>query len=274
MPKRKSLNLESFLESEDIERFHTQWEKFTGKNELSVPYDVHNGKPVISKVFQFEDKSIFRARVFQGRKHLRQINPYNNAPYYQIPFWHYIHLMIVGEQLYHGMMELHRPNNYRYIVTEIPELSLKEKIFWPGRVNGHVSAIGKYKTVMGSLEKGKLSEKYYCLIYDDEERKEKGSFSTTNFIGFRSFFKTTNDLVEKKLGSKERMIRLIETQEREHNYLLQPRTDLTSSGEELIEKVESGGIPSEEELINFFSLYDRIPESQPLPIDLNIRNTY
>jgi len=257
-----SVTLESILSPKEISRFHDGWSSFKGKKNIASPHNVHGGFPIISEVFQFEDKPVFRARVFQGRNHLRKINPYQNAPYYLIPFWHPIHYITAGEQMYHGMMELHRPNNNKLVATEIPELDLKEKLCWPGRVNGHVSGIGMYKVLAGSWERGKAVERYVCLFYDDKKEKVYGSFNATIFLTLRSHIKTLKYLRDGKDGSQEKMIRLIQDQAAQHKYLLQPRTDLTSSSEELIETIRKDKIPPESDMINFFSLYDIKPQSK------------
>lgn len=254
--KEEALSLDSILSPSERENFYSSWESFKGKDEPAKAWQVHSGFPVISDVMQFEDKPVFRAKVFQSRSKLRKINPYHNTPYYRIPFWHPIHYLTVAEQMYHASMEYFRKDNHKFVVTEIPSFDLKEKIVWAPRTNGYVSIIGLHKLLAGKWERGRAVESFTCLLVDDKEKKFYGSVSGTCFIGFRSYVKAHKDLMEKKEGSKERMSRLIKDQAEQHNDLLTKRTDLTAQTDELLARVRDDLPIDEKVLHNFFSLYD------------------
>ena len=58
-------------------------------------------------------------------------------------------------------------------------------------------------------------------------------------------------------GAKEKMLRMIENQAVNLNYLAIPRTTLLSSAEELIKTIKDGRMPDEEAINDFFSFYDK-----------------
>jgi len=254
----KPLQLEDVLSPGEISEFHQEWQDFKGKNTVADPYEVHNGLPVISKVFQFKDKPIFKARVFQGRNRLRKINPYHNAPFYLMPFWHIDHFWRVGEQMYHASMEKHRPNNQEYIIRDLPKLfDIKDSVYWPSKVQGHVSMTAIHKVKVGSWERGKAMELFTGHYQDDKTDTYYGSMTGVCFLALRSYVRCLRDIEADVPGSKEKMIRVIENQGVSHKYMLAPRTNLTTSSEELIAMVQNGGISDTGKLADFFSLYDR-----------------
>jgi len=260
-----TLKLEDFFSSEDFEKFNSQWNNFPDKDKLTLPSEVHMGNPVIGKVMQLEDKSVFRTKVFQGRNKLRKINPYYNAPFYLMPFWHLVHYWLTGEQFYHACMEKIRPNNHKCFVRDLPgEVKIEKPIFWPSKVQGHVSVIGLHKILKGSWERGKALESFTIHFYDDKQNKSYGYLSGACFMQFRSYVRAYQDLKEMKDGSFERMLRLVENQESNHQYLAIPRNDLLISGEELKENLRKGILPTEEVVDNFFSLYnlDKLRETE------------
>jgi len=250
-------SLEDLLTKEEISDFHQRWKIFNDKYALSSPYEVHGALPVISKVFKIEGKNVFRARVFQKKKHLRSLNPYFNAPYYLHPFWHPHHYSTVVEQLYHASTEIIRPNNNIYNAKDIASQEIKKSVFWPAHNNGNVSVIGIYKLRKGSWNRGKATEQFKGIIVDDETGEEHYNMNAICFINFRSFYIAYENLKAGTPGARERMHRLISDQERKLSELNFQRQYLKSSAEELISCLSRGEIPDIESVVDFFSFYDK-----------------
>jgi len=251
------IKLEEVLNQEEIARFNEQWQRFKGKEEPAEPSEVHMSFPVISQVMRFEDKLVFRARVLQSERRLRKVNPYFNADRYLMPFWHPIHYIMVGEQLYHASMEIARPNNNRYFVKEIPVLDLRRPVFWPSHTNGHVSVVGIVKILKGSWESGRAREQFSGELIDDKTGAAKyGSGYGICFVNFRSFYETMRDLKAGKPESREKLIRQIEEQDALLRKLYFPRQTLMAKKEELIDALKRGEVP-EEKIIDFFNFYDQ-----------------
>ncbi|MCX6262230.1 MAG: hypothetical protein NTY95_15610 [Bacteroidia bacterium] len=64
------MKLQDILSPEEIARYNEGWESFKGRYKLNSPYNTHSGMPVISEVYQFPGKPLFRAHVF-GRRLMR-----------------------------------------------------------------------------------------------------------------------------------------------------------------------------------------------------------
>jgi hypothetical protein len=257
MVNSRILKLEDMLSKEETDVFNMEWSMFEEKNKLSSPYEVHNAFPVISKIYQFRDKLIFRAKVFQRRDYLRKINPYHNAPFYLIPFWHAYHYVCVAEQIYHAATEKFRPNNQKYIVKDLPYFDLNKPIYWPAKHQGHISAVGLIKLRRGSWERGNAIETYTCHFIDDKSGEDYGSAGGLCLVGFRSYVQTMNNLKAGNPEAAEKLIRSIQGQEISHSRLYKRRDNLTICADELIETIRNGRIPNEEAMDDFFSLYEK-----------------
>ena len=252
----KPLKLEDFLNDEEVERFHEEWESGKRKLPLAEPYEVHSAMPVISKAWQFEDKPIFRARVLQKR--LRETNPYHNARCHLMPIWHPIHVGEVAEQMWHVNKKLSVPNYNRTAVYEAPQIELRAPIRWETNdANGNISVIALYKLMRGSWADGNSIEIGTWLFFDDKKQQfEKAKYYANCFASWRSYVKAYRNLQEGKPDALKRMRNLILDQSSQHKRLLNPRTDLRENeAEELIEKCKNKTLTLEE-LDHFFSLYN------------------
>jgi hypothetical protein len=243
--------IKDILIPEEISKYDEEWKNFNDKYHLNTPYNTHSGKPVISEVYHFGDKPLFRAHVMRDdvKKKLRSIDPYFISRYHLNPFWHISHYLTVLEQMYHASMHLVR-DNYKYHVKDIPqEFKLHEPIYWHSNIS--------LELITQSIRESKNYKIEDCLftLYDDNENKIKARLSARTFVQLREYAKFIEEIKEGKTEALEGLIKKIESQDKNHKRLIKPRTNLPTK-EYLISELKSGRIP-ETELHNFFSFWDK-----------------
>src|SRR3989339_185067 len=147
------------LTPEEYKRYQNEWRDFKGKYTRNSHYNVNSNTPFISLVYQFQDKPLFRARVFN--KELRKFTPYFNAGEHLLPFWDGTHQLIVGVQMYTASSRLVRDD---YDTTEALEartsLNFKARIYWDDRIS--VELIIEQRNLISSI---------YGTFYSDKTKK-------------------------------------------------------------------------------------------------------
>ena len=255
--KKDILTVEDILTEKEIEEYHSQWNSFRDrhkstpyKNKPLSEYQVHSNKPVIGEVFQFKDHPIFRSHVFNRDNRLRSIDLYFSTKHYLHPFWHIFHYWIALEQLYHASM--HKIRDHTTVLTKEFDvhIDLKEPIFWKDKTS--IELI--YKSI-GRSDKKKIEEHYYTY-YDDKDNKIKGRVWGKTFVTLRNWAKFLECVKQGDKNSLDLLIKQIEVQDNHLQRLINPRQNLQTSKEELIERLRNGEIP-EEQLYDFFSLWDK-----------------
>ncbi len=234
------------LSSDDLRDYHSAWRSFRFRYEINDESVVHNNLVVISRVFQFDNKPLFRAHVFNNR--LRKKDPYNLADSYLMPFWHSEHYLTSAEQLYHASMGL-LGNNQRLVVETGISLRLRRKIFW----NYNVSVEFFYSVVRETSEY--VVEDCFFKWYDDHNDEVLATATTKNFATKRAFLKELKGLEEHDTASLESLIRKIKRQEVNLSKLKNPRKNLLSTADLIINDLRKG-IVDHDIIADFFSFWD------------------
>ena len=231
------------LTPEEYEKYQQEWRDFKGKYTKNSPYNVNSNTPFISLVYQFQDKPLFRAKVFN--RELRKFTPYFNAGEHLLPFWDGTHQLLVGVQMYTASSHLVRDN---YDTTEALEartsLDFKARIYWNDRIS--VELIIEQRNLISSI---------YGTFYSDKTKKLLAQGISLIVLHSRAYYECIERIKKGKKGEIPDLIRKIQMQEIHLGKLNVPRTNLPSS-EDLISRLEQGEIP-EAELHNFFSLWDK-----------------
>jgi len=244
------ISIRDILTPEEIEKYKEEWEKFRGRYKPNSEYNVHSGLVVISELYQFEDRPIFRAHVFNKR--LRKKDPYNLSELYLIPFWHAEHYITTAEQLYHASMRRIRENQTLTVERNI-SLDLRRKIFWDNNLSVELLySIAKRR-------KEFIIEDCYFTWYNDKNGRIVARGHARTLVTTRSFVRDIETLKEGDKEALERLIRKIEAQDINLKRLKKSRRNLRITKEELINALKRGYIP-EEELYDFFSFWDKEPE--------------
>ena len=231
------------LTPEEYKRYQNEWRDFKGKYTKNSPYNVNSNIPFISLVYQFQDKPLFRARVFN--KELRKFTPYFNAGEHLLPFWDGTHQLIVGVQMYTASSRLVRDD---YDTTEALEartsLNFKARIYWDDRIS--VELIIEQRNLISSI---------YGTFYSDKTKKLLAQGISLIVLHSRAYYECIERIKKGKKGEIPDLIRKIQMQEIHLGKLNVPRTNLPSA-QSLISRLEQGEIP-EAELHDFFSLWNK-----------------
>ena len=231
------------LTPEEYEKYQQEWRDFKGKYTKNSPYNVNSNIPFISLVYQFQDKPLFRARVFN--KELRKFTPYFNAGEHLLPFWDGTHQLIVGVQMYTASSRLVRDD---YDTTEALEartsLNFKARIYWDDRIS--VELIIEQRNLISSI---------YGTFYSDKTKKLLAQGISLIVLHSRAYYECIERIKKGKKGEIPDLIRKIQMQEIHLGKLNVPRTNLPSA-QSLISRLEQGEIP-EAELHDFFSLWNK-----------------
>ncbi len=205
--------------------------------------------PVISEVYQFEGKSIFRAHVF-GRR-LRNFDPYFIASEHPMPFWNAQHYLMAGEQMYSATLHLAIGDEYnRRVAKEVPiEFNWKKPMFFID--NASIELI--------RVEEGKLrgydKEMGYFTIYSDKTGRVLSRMSAMSFWQDRTYVQLLKRLREGDNSAMEKLMRVIEAQDLIQGKRTPKRQTLATSKDELIALAQLGQYP-QEKFDDFFSLWD------------------
>lgn len=242
--------IKDFLTGEEIVKYEEGWQSFGGKYKREIPYHVHSGKPVISKVFRFEDKPVFRSRIISKQK-LRSLDPYFiSKAEYIFPFWHITHYFIVLEQMYHASMRYIR-NTDKFKTYEVSqEFKLSNFIFWHDDIS--VELIWELRR----QAKKYSMENCHCALYDNKDNKVKGRFCVGTFVEQRPHIRSIEKINRGCRGEVEVLVGMIESRSFSQGNLIKPRTNVIVMKEELISALRAGKMP-ERKLYNFFSFWDR-----------------
>ena len=231
------------LTPEEYKRYQNEWRDFKGKYTRNSHYNVNSNTPFISLVYQFQDKPLFRARVFN--KELRKFTPYFNAGEHLLPFWDGTHQLIVGVQMYTASSRLVRDD---YDTTEALEartsLNFKARIYWDDRIS--VELIIEQRNLISSI---------YGTFYSDKTKKLLAQGISLIVLHSRAYYECIERIKKGKKGEIPDLIRKIQMQEIHLGKLNVPRTNLPSA-QSLISRLEQGEIP-EAELHDFFSLWNK-----------------
>jgi hypothetical protein len=249
--------IKDVLNEEQIKQYEKGWKNFKGKYRVNSPRNVHSNMPVISEVYHFESSPVFRAHVF-GRR-LRQFDPYfqtvDESRGYIHPFWHAQHYLMVMEQVYHASRRLILGDeNDRGVAKDIPkEFKWRKPVFWDDNISVEliIEKLGK----IHSYDR----EGCHFTIYSDKTNEELSYMSVLTFWQPRSYIQDIKKIRQGDNSAIDDLVRKIEAQALNHRRLRRPRTSLKTSSNDLIEVLRTGCIP-EEELHDFFSLWEKEPE--------------
>jgi len=242
--------LRDVLTSEEIERYQEGWKSFKDKYKVNDPYYVHSGMPIIGEVYHFENKPIFRAHVF-GKK-LRAIDPYHQADKCIQPFWHAQHYIMAAEQMYTSSSILIIGNKYdKQVAKDIPiEFNWKKPIFYKDNIS--VELIREELGNIGAYEK----QAGHFTFYSEKSGRALSRMSAFSFWQQRAYIQNIEKIKQGDNSALDVLITQIEAQANNHRRLRKSRTTLKSSKEDLVKLLRNGRIP-EEELHDFFSLWDK-----------------
>ena len=252
--------IKDILTEEEILKYQEGWRNFEGKYKVLSPSEVHNGLPVLSKIFHFRnfgkaDKyDLFRAHILYRR--LRKFDPYFMASEFLAPFLNPAHRCIVLDQMYQATsicVKGKEEYSKRAAVEATKDAEWNKPIYF----NSHTSIEAirrrlKLKNIKGYDEQ----EIFYFTFYLDSSGEAISSSTMFLFLRPRSYILDINKIKQGNNSAVDNLVRRIEEQDRRHRRLLKPRTTLKYTKKELIEKIKSGQIP-EEELHDFFSLWDK-----------------
>jgi len=252
------MKAKEILSAEELKQYHEEWEQFKQKYvgvhpRIQSEYNVHSGKPVISRIFQFQGKPIFRAHVFQKR--LKSVDPYFISNNYIHKSWHAWHYFIVMEQMYHASSNLIRDNS-KLVGKDIPEtFRWRRPIEW-------VRDRGKISVELTIEDLGKKNnhqrERGHYTFYHDSKNRVISEISVLAFWQPRKYVENIERLRQRNQESLKSLERQIKDRESKHKRLLKPRK-LKATAPELIERLRQGEIP-EEELHDYFSFWEPTPK--------------
>ncbi len=242
------MKIEDVLSKEEEKRYQREWEAFDQKSIPETKYHTHSAKPVISKIYRFEGKPVFRARV--RKKKLRKIDPYFiSKNKYIFPHWHIVHYFIVLEQVYHASAHLIRDND-RLKVLDVPrEIELPQRIFWNENIS--VELIREPRRDV----KGYGIEDCFVTFYNDKVGEVRSRFSVRTFVKKRAYVSKIEKIKEGETEEIEALVEMIENREVSQRKLIKPRKTLATKNF-LIAQLEKGNLP-EDELHDFFSFWDK-----------------
>jgi hypothetical protein len=239
--------IEDVLTAEELSRYKENWAAFKDKYAPNTPYHVHSGMPVISKVFHFEDKPVFRAHVFS--KKMRRFDPYHAADKCIQPFWHAQHYLMVAEQLYTASSKMVIGKKYeRMMAKDVPaEFNWKKPLFWDDNVSvelirEELGKVGPYEKQIGSF-----------TFYSDKADRVLSRMSAESYWVPRAYVIDIEKLKSGDMSAASRLIRKIEMQAINHQRLRVKRK-IGIDKESLIREIAQGNVP--EEIHDFFSLWD------------------
>lgn len=238
------------LSLDEQRQYADEWQDFKDKYKVNSTYNTHSGVPVISRVYRFANKPLFRAHVFNRR--LRTYDPYSIASKCLQPFWHAQHYFIVGEQIYTASSKLAKGDVYNQMIArEVPiQFKWSKSIFW----NNNIS-IELIMEEMGKIRNFDVQRGYFTF-YSNTTGEILSRHIADSFWDHRSYVK---DIISLKSGDEstvQHLIRKIEHQAIVHSSLIKPRRTLQATPEYLIDELNNGRIP-EKELHDFFNLWDK-----------------
>ncbi len=245
--------LKDVLTDEEIKQYEEGWANFKSKYRVNSPRNVHSGMPIIGEVYHFEGSPVFRAHVF-GRK-LRTFDPYHQADKCIQPFWHAQHYIMVAEQMYTASSRLIIGDRYdKQVAKDVPvEFNWKKPVFYEHNIS--VELIREELGTIGAYEK----QAGYFTFYSEKSGRALSRMSAFSFWQPRSYLQDIEKIKQGDNSAIDDLIRKIEAQANNHRRLRKPRTTLKSSQNDLVEAVRKGYVP-EEELHDFFSLWEKEPE--------------
>ena len=243
------VTINDILTKEEIEQYHEEWKSFKGRYRLNSPKNVHSGMPVISEVYQFGDKPLFRTHVF-GRR-LRKFDPYFIASEHPMPFWNGQHYLMVGEQMYSATLHLVMGDEYnRRVAKEIPiEFNWKKPVFFIDNISVELIRVDEGKL------RGYDKETGHFTIYSDKTWRVLSRNSTSSFWQDRIYVQLLKRLRQGDQSAMEKLIRVIEAQDLTQRRRTPRRQNLSTSKNELMDLIQAGQYP-QEKFDDFFSLWD------------------
>ncbi|MDD5191593.1 MAG: hypothetical protein PHH54_02280 [Candidatus Nanoarchaeia archaeon] len=249
------MQLKDILSKEEVKEYHKQWDDFKGKSKLNSCYNVHSGMPVISEIYQFKDKPVFRTKIFQNK--LRKFNPYFISDKYGHPFWHVGHYFMIMEQLYHAASSKLRDNS-KLVVKDIPErFKFRKPIFWNCPISTELilEKLGEIRDYQ--------QERTNFIFYDERKGRLISEIDVMTFYQPRAYIRQLEKIKQNKNDQDafERLIRQINWQDLQQKRLYNKRTNLPDK-DYLISQIRQGNIP-EEGLHDFFSFWDKPQTSKP-----------
>lgn len=245
--------VEDILSSDEISEYSSLWGSFGDKYILESRHHTHSGISMISRVFKYKGKPIFRAHVFN--KKLRKFDPYFISSKYIHPFWHALHYFIVMEQMYHTSSNLIRDNS-KLVAKDIPgEFEWIRPIFWIKTPLPNIS-IELILEHLGT-SRSHFKEKGNFAIYDDKIERVLSRMSIITYWQPRAYIRDLEKIKDGDNSVIDSLIRKIKMQDINlHKRLIKPRENLVATKDYLTKELRSGKIP-EEELHDFFSLWDK-----------------
>lgn len=249
--------IKDLLTEEEIEDYHEQWAAFSEKYKLEMPYNVHSNLPIIGRVFQFEDRPIFRAHIFKRRLR-KAFDPYfiSKGGYFH-PFFHTAHYAFPLEQAIHVSLSRLIPGYGGYIITD--RLSTKRPPIMKEKVSFDRNAPSSIEVIPGvTTGEKEFIFKTTGTFYDD---RTNSPLQIWYFEGVGEQRKYVQNIERLRQGDREvlkALERQIRNRESKHKGLLKPRK-LRATATELINSLKRGEIP-EAELHDYFSFWEPTPK--------------
>jgi hypothetical protein len=242
--------LKDILTEEKIKKYQEEWDSFKDKYKVNTSYNVNSGNPVISIVYRFEDKQLFRAHIFGNR--LKKHDPYFIAKKYLHPFWHAQHILIVCEQLYTASTKLLIGDDYhKKMAKDVPlEFRWKKELFLLDNISIELIKENKGKRGEYEIEAG------YFTFYSDKTKQILSKMSAISFWKPRAYILDIEKIRKGNKQATEDLIRKIKAQDINLKRMTKPRKKLLTTVENLEEQLRNGEMP-EEELHDFFSYWEK-----------------
>jgi hypothetical protein len=232
------------LTPEEGELYRRGWENFPRKYEYSPPHIVQDGRPVISVIYRFENKHVFRAHVFG--KALKDIDPYGIADEHLAPYWEIQHFMKVSEQMHIGSLKMEAGNTAYKMKSVVFSYHMEFRRPLYFRENASVELVREERSSRRHID--------HLKFIKEKDGTETACIMAKTLCIPRSYAATMESI--KGGGSSiEKLVRQIKRQGVNLGKLRAPRKSMLSSEAALIKNVLEGRLP-ESELHDFFSFWD------------------
>lgn len=245
------MKLTDVLTGEEVEDYYKQWGDFGGKFTPQTCLDAHSGLPVIGRLFQYEDKPVFRAKVL--KRTLKRFDPYFMANEYLHPNFHTMHYFSPIEQVGHASLDRLVDGYGRFLIVERFSISRSQEMLSP------VSFDESHPSIEAVIDLKQWKRKFFGEItvtfYEDSNNGPLQTWFLEGKGELRNYVRCIERLKKGDESVREELVRKIEGENLRHRHLIVPRKTLVTTKEELIKAIRGGEIP-EEELHDFFSLWD------------------
>ena len=244
-------SLRKILSEDEIRKYKEEWKNFRGKDKFNSSYNTHSARPVISKVYHFENKPFFRAHVFGMT--LKKFDPYFMCSEYFLPFWDATHYFLSLQQMWAASAITALGKKYSEMrILEVPLRSKwSKKLYFKDNIS--IEAIADFEKLL--LGKRQI---VFANFYSDKNDEMLSQVEALVYWTPRNYVESISKIKRGDQSEVEGLIQKIERQD----IMLHSKIDekyqrkkLLSTKESLINSLRSRKLP-EEELHDFFSFWD------------------